>query len=190
MFLYYIIMYVTRSTIFFENNLLLLLYSKIIYYYCCYITALVFFLHHRKTGRRRKKMQDSRGSLLAAILWLITQRRKTLTPCELGFLQSFLSRFAKAVVRERTGEIHEGRRRSGRKRRNVASAMRGAIKSKPDPRRVTRNSQPVGRRTNLPRTLCLRVSPYFFFVPVLSSIYRGLCYSHIFHLLHTVCRSR
>lgn len=52
----------------------------------------------------------------------------------------------------RTGEIHEGRRRRDRKRRNIACARCRAIKSKPDPRRVTRNSQPEERERERRRT--------------------------------------
>lgn len=57
-------------------------------------------------------------------------------------------------------------------------------------------SQPAGwlasQSKNQPaeNTCCLYVSPCFFFVPVLSSIYRGLYYSRILHPLHTVCRLR
>lgn len=59
-----------------------------------------------------------------------------------GFLQMFLSRRPWRAPAKST----KGRRRHGRKRRNIACARCRAIKSKPDPRRVTRNSQLAGQR--------------------------------------------
>lgn len=104
------------------------------------ITSTLFHTIVKLCGKKKKGKYEFSRLLFAVILRLVTrQSGKRLRYADSDFCGCFLSRSTKTAVRK----IQEGRRRRDRKRRNIACA--GAIKSKPDPRRVTWNNQSENR---------------------------------------------
>jgi len=102
---------------------------------------------------------------------ILRSSEKRLCRASSNFCRRFLSRFTKAAIRERTGEIHAKDGGGTVVKDEILPPRCGGNKIETrSASRVTRNSQPAEN------VRCLCVSPRFFFVPVLSSIYRSLAH--------------